>query len=75
MSHSSLNRKMASLLNTTSVDYIRAMRLKAAAEILKQRDVNVSELGYMVGFSTPAYFSKCFKDFFGVSPSEFANQV
>ena len=75
MSHSSLNRKMASLLNTTSVDYIRAMRLKAAAEILKQRDVNVSELGYLVGFSTPAYFSKCFKDFFGVSPSEFANQV
>lgn len=75
MSHSSLNRKMASLLNTTPVDYIRSTRLKAAAVILKQKDVIISEVGYMVGFSTPAYFSKCFKDFFGVTPAEFVNTV
>ena len=75
MSHSSLNRKMASLLNTTSVDYIRATRLKAAAVILKEQKVNITEVCYMVGFSTPAYFSKCFKDYFGVTPAEYVNAV
>lgn len=72
MSHSSLNRKMANLLNTTPVDYIRTARLKAAAAILKEKDVNISEVGYKVGFSTPSYFSKCFKDYFGVTPAEYA---
>ena len=75
MSHSSLNRKMASLLNTTPVDYIRATRLKAAAVILKEQKVNITEVCYMVGFSTPAYFSKCFKDYFGVTPAEYVNAV
>lgn len=72
LSHSSLNRKMATLLNTTPVDYIRTSRLKTAASILKSKDVNVSELCYMVGFSTRQYFYKCFKDYFGVAPSEYA---
>ena len=75
MSHSSLNRKMASLLNTTPVDYIRATRLKAAAVILKEQKMNITEVCYMVGFSTPAYFSKCFKDYFGVTPAEYVNAV
>lgn len=74
MSHSSLNRKMASLLNATPVDYMRTVRLQAAAAILKDNDVNVSEVCYMVGFSTRQYFYKCFKDYYGIAPVEYAKK-
>lgn len=75
MSHSSLNRKMNGLLNMTSVEYIRAKRLNVAAKILRRKGVIPSEVCYMVGFSTPSYFSKCFRDFFGKTPAEYAKDA
>ncbi len=49
--------------------YIRIIRLKKAAELLKTKTYNVSEVCYKVGFNDPFYFSQCFKQLFGVSPS------
>lgn len=71
MSHTSLNRKMNGLLNMTSVEYIRTRRLNVAARLLRSKDVIPSEVCYLVGFSTPSYFSKCFKDYFGKTPAEY----
>ena len=45
--------------------------MKYAAELLKKGEKNVSEVAYEVGFDTPYYFSKCFKDQFGIPPSQY----
>jgi len=75
MSHTSLNRKMNGLLNMTSVEYIRTKRLNVAARLLRSKDVIPSEVCYLVGFSTPSYFSKCFKDYFGKTPAEYVRSA
>lgn len=75
MSHTSLNRKMNGLLNMTSVEYIRTKRLNVAARLLRSKDVLPSEVCYLVGFSTPSYFSKCFKDYFGKTPAEYVKEA
>jgi len=46
------------------------MRLKAAERFLKTTDLTVSEIAYKVGFSTPSYFSKCYRELFGKLPNE-----
>ena len=75
MSHTSLNRKMNGLLNMTSVEYIRTKRLNVSARLLRSKDVLPSEVCYLVGFSTPSYFSKCFKDYFGKTPAEYVKEA
>ncbi|MBD1262656.1 helix-turn-helix transcriptional regulator [Maribacter polysiphoniae] len=54
-------------------EFIRAQRLKLAAQLIKKKGVNISEIGYAVGFNQPAYFSTCFKEYFGCSPSEYTS--
>ena len=49
------------------------MRLKKAALLLKDGRYQVGEVGYMVGFSNPSYFSKCFQKQFGITPGAFCN--
>jgi len=71
VSHSSLNRKMRQLLNTTPNDYIRKKRLALAAQMLKRGGSRVSEICYAVGFNSPSYFAKCFREEFGVLPAEY----
>ena len=71
VSEATLLRKIRKLLDTTPVDYIRTKRLNIAAARLKSGGVNISEIAYDLGFNTPSYFSKCFKDHFGCSPSEY----
>lgn len=71
MSRSSLNRKIKGLLDLTPNDYIRIERLKRAAFLLKEQGCRVNEVCYMVGFSTPSYFTKCFREQFGMLPKEF----
>ena len=51
------------------------MRLRKAALYLKQDKLTVTEVMYMVGFTTPSYFGKCFKARFGVTPSEYASSA
>ena len=71
MSHSTLNRKMRGLLGTTPNDYIRTKRLAVAADILSRGNVRISEVCYAVGFNSPSYFAKCFKNVYGCLPMEY----
>ena len=65
-----LFRKIKSLTGYSPQEIIRIMRLKAAERLLKTTDLNVSEVAYKVGFGTPSYFSKCYREFFGKQPNE-----
>ncbi len=71
MSRMQLHRKLKALLGVTTSEFIRTERLKTAAHLLKQSDANVSEIGYAVGFNDPSYFTRCFKEHYGVSPKEY----
>ncbi len=64
-------RKVKGITGYTPNEYLRVIRLKHAAEMLKSSEKNVSEIAYEVGFDNPYYFSKCFKDQFGIPPSQY----
>ncbi len=70
MSRSQLHRKLSALTGFSPNEVIRNMRLERAKQLLEQKAGNASEVAYMTGFNSPAYFAKCFKDYFGVTPSE-----
>jgi signal transduction histidine kinase/CheY-like chemotaxis protein/ligand-binding sensor domain-containing protein/methylphosphotriester-DNA--protein-cysteine methyltransferase len=70
MSLRTLNRKLNAMTGLTAGDIIRQYRLRKSLGLLKAGH-NVSEAAYMVGFETPAYFSQCFKDQYGVSPRDY----
>ncbi|MEO2129613.1 MAG: helix-turn-helix transcriptional regulator, partial [Christiangramia sp.] len=66
-----LYRKIKALTGLTANELIRKIRLERAKELLEQAgQVSVSEVSYNVGFSSPSYFSKCFKEYFGMLPKE-----
>jgi AraC-like DNA-binding protein len=71
MSRMQLHRKLKALTGQTATEFIRSQRLKLAADLLKSSQVNVSEIGYTVGFNNHSYFTQCFKNQFGVSPIEY----
>jgi signal transduction histidine kinase/DNA-binding response OmpR family regulator len=75
LSRMQLHRKLLSLTGQSSGDFIRQMRLKRAAQLLEGRAGNVSEIAYGVGFSSLSYFAKCFRDQFGVLPSDYLGQA
>jgi AraC-like DNA-binding protein len=66
-----LYRKIKQYLGITPIDFIRQIRLKKAAQLLEKKKFTVSEVMYMVGFSSPGYFSKCFTSQFGCTPRSF----
>ena len=75
MSRTNLNRKIRGVFNLTPNNYIKIERLKRAAVLLKSGGSKVSEVCYVVGFSSPSYFSQCFYKQFGLLPKDFvANQ-
>lgn len=65
-----LYRKTKTLTGRTPVDIIRLSRLNRSKVLLETTNKNVSEIAYEVGFTAPSYFTKCFKDEFGISPSD-----
>jgi transcriptional regulator GlxA family with amidase domain len=67
-----LFRKLKALTNQTPSEFIRTIRLKRAASLIKQKFGNVAEITYEVGFNNLSYFAKCFKELYGKSPSEYA---
>lgn len=69
MSKSQLNRKLKAVLNKSPNQFIRSYRLGKARFLIKSTEATLSEIAYDVGFSSPAYFSKCFHDEFGFPPS------
>ena len=65
-----LYRKTKTLTGRTPVDIIRLSRLNRSKVLLETTNKNISEIAYEVGFTAPSYFTKCFKDEFGISPSD-----
>ena len=70
MSRSQLHRKLTALTNLSPSDFIRYMRLHRAKQLVEQNVGNISEIAFQVGFNSVAYFTKCFREQFGVVPSE-----
>ncbi len=70
MSRMNMYRKFRSLSIKTPSDYMKSCRLKKAMELLKSSTASVTEVAYRVGFSSPQYFAKCFKDEYGMTPRE-----
>ncbi|GJM33397.1 MAG: hypothetical protein DHS20C18_23980 [Saprospiraceae bacterium] len=70
LSRSQLHRKLKALSDKAPSQIIKDMRLQRAKELLEKGAGNASEVAFMVGFNSLAYFSKCFKDAYGYSPSE-----
>ena len=64
-------RKIKQLTGMTPVEYIKSIRMKKAAMLLKQQKFTVAEVMYMVGFSNHSYFSKCFQAEFGMTPKQY----
>ena len=71
MSRVHMNRKLQETLGISPSSLIKTTRMKQAAYLLVHDKVNVSEVAYRVGFSTPSYFSNSFRNYFGLSPKEF----
>ena len=69
MSRVHLYKKLLQITGKTPIEFIRVIRLKRAAQLLRESQRNVSEIAYQCGFNNPKYFSKYFKDEFGVLPS------
>lgn len=70
-----LYRKIKEISGITPVDYLRNFRLGKAVELLGIHRYSVGEVAYQTGFSSPAYFSKCFRDVFNMSPSEYIEKM
>ncbi|MFB6342336.1 two-component regulator propeller domain-containing protein [Saccharicrinis sp. FJH62] len=64
-------RKIKALTGQTAKEFIRNQRLKAAAKMLLQNKRSISEIIYMVGFSSPSYFTRCFREYYGCTPKEY----
>ena len=74
LSRVQLYRKVKALTGQSPVELLRTARLHKARRLLQGSDKSISEIAYEVGFTAPSYFTKCFKDEFGISPSDFTSQ-
>lgn len=72
LSRTNFFHKLKSLTGLAPVNYIKEMRMRKAAELIRQKRYSMSEIAYMVGFSDPHYFSKSFKAFWGMTSTEYA---
>jgi YesN/AraC family two-component response regulator len=66
-----LYRKVKAIIGINISDHINNVKLEKAAELLKSNNMNISEIAYSLGFSSPNYFSTAFKNKFGISPKEY----
>jgi len=73
MSRASFYKKMQTMLGITPNEFLRNVRLKHAAKLLAESEIPVNQVALMVGFQTPRYFSQCFRQLFGVLPTEYRN--
>jgi len=75
LSRSQLHRKLKALINSSGTDFINTIRMNYAIELLQKKAGTISEIAYDAGFNNPNYFSKIFRRKFGVSPSEYQNNI
>jgi AraC-like DNA-binding protein len=71
MSRTSLYSKLLELTGQSPVEYIRSFRLEKAAALMEKSNMNIAEIAYQVGFTTPNYFARSFKGKYNMLPSEF----
>lgn len=67
-------RKVKAIFGLSPTDILRSYRLIKSAELIKENRLTISEVAYSCGFSSPSYFTRCFKDKFNISPSEFSSK-
>jgi transcriptional regulator GlxA family with amidase domain len=72
MSRTQLYRKIKALTDESPGEFMRNYRLKRAAQILSSHGDSVTQIAYAVGFNNLSYFAKCFKELYGVAPSDYA---
>jgi signal transduction histidine kinase/DNA-binding response OmpR family regulator len=75
MSKIQLHRKIKALTDQAPGEFLRNYRLNRAAQILAKQGDNVTQVAYSVGFNNLSYFAKCFKELYGISPSEYSRQT
>lgn len=75
LARSQFYRKIKALTNFSPVELLRRMRLKQARELLTTTEKSISEIGYEVGFSSAAYFTKCYHDEYGETPSQLRERL
>lgn len=71
MSRVQLYRKIKSLTNYSPNELVRIARLRKASFLLASTEMTIAEITYEVGFTSPSYFTKCYKEYFGESPTDF----
>ncbi|SFF03274.1 hybrid sensor histidine kinase/response regulator transcription factor [Thermophagus xiamenensis] len=71
VSRSLLHKKLKSLVGCSATEFIRVIRLKEASKLISSGKCNITEAAYEAGFSSPAYFTRCFKEVYGQSPREY----
>ncbi|MBN2521226.1 MAG: response regulator [Bacteroidales bacterium] len=74
MSHSNIYRKIKALTGNTIIEFIRIVRLKEALKLMDSKKYNLAEISYITGFTSPSYFAKSFREYYGKPPSEYLNQ-
>lgn len=72
MSRVHMHRKLKELSSQSTRDFIKAIRLKQAATLLASKKMTIAEVAYATGFSNPSHFSNSFREFYGMSPKEYA---
>ena len=75
MSASSLYRKVKGISGISPIDFVRVVRLKKSVQLMQSGENRISEITYMVGISSPAYFSTLFQKQYGKSPKDFMKQL
>ncbi len=65
-----LHRKLKALTGKSASQYIKSVKLSRAKKMLEEREGNISEIAFSVGFRTPAYFTRCFKEEYGYPPKD-----
>ncbi len=75
LSRTQLYRKVKSLTNFSPNELLRIMRLKKAFVLLSSSDLNIAEVAYDVGFTSPSYFAKCFKEYYNESPTDYLKRI
>jgi AraC-like DNA-binding protein len=74
-SKSQLYRKMISITGKSPNTFLKEYRLNKALNLLNRQVGNISEIAFETGFNSPAYFSKCFSEVYGVLPSSYVKQI
>jgi signal transduction histidine kinase/ligand-binding sensor domain-containing protein/DNA-binding response OmpR family regulator len=74
VSRTLLHRKLTALTNQSASDFINTIRLKKSRELMISGEFNISEVAYAVGYNDPKYYSRIFRKYFGISPSDFLKE-